>query len=225
MKPARVNRSFRVVVIFLAFIPCLAGQDVRWYNVTSFSVITTGGDLFSGLRSSFGYPLNSYLSVGGGAGLERFTGIPTYGPYSANLSLLPLFAEIRYTALKGRFSPVAAVNAGYKVLLNIPSSNIYSYTYTIFPGIAWNEYHEYDTYTRGGLFLTAELGVRGLIDTRWGIYLAAEYSVWAIGGDHHYWEYQYLAKPDGTEIKEFYSTSATLAYTHIFGIRVGFTFK
>jgi len=225
MKPARVHKCLRIVLVLLTFTPPLSGQEARWYNVTSFSVITTEGNLFTGLRSSFGYPFNAFLSVGGGAGLERFTNLPTYGPYSANLSLLPLYAEIRYTALKGRFSPVAAVNAGYKILLNIPTTNIHSYTYTIFPGIAWNEYHEYDTYTRGGLFLTTEVGVRGLIDQRWGIILTAEYSLWAIGGDQHYFEYQYLAKPEGTEIKEFHYTSATLAYTHIFGIRIGFTIK
>lgn len=199
-------------------------QETSWYNVTTFSIINSEQDLLNGMRTGFGYRFNPWIAVGGGAGLERYTDQPMYGDYRANLSLMPLFAEVRYTVLNRRVSPVIALNGGYKVLLNLPSSNMIDYTYTIYPGIAWNRYYEYDAYTRGGLFLTAEAGVRGLVYKRWGVYLAVEYSLWSVAGTHHTWEYQYLAKPEGTEAKEYHYTSTAVAYTHVFGLRIGFTY-
>jgi hypothetical protein len=218
------------ITLFGETIDTLKQSRSRWleqkskgfYNVTTFSPVSFQGQLFTGMRSSCGYRFNPYLGAGGGIGLERFTSMPMYDDYSANLSLMPLYAEIRYTVLKGRTSPVIALNGGYKVLLNVPSTNMTSLTLPIYPGIAWNEYYEYDTYTAGGFFITVEAGVQVMVYKRLGIYMAVEYSLWSVSGDRHYWEYDYLYGSSGLDIKTYHYVEKTLAYTHVFGLRIGF---
>jgi hypothetical protein len=193
-------------------------KPTGFYNNTTFGIVTTRGNLFTGMQSSAGYKLNPHIAFGGGVGLERYTDTPTYDTLTANLSLLPVFAEVRYTILKKRVSPVVALNGGYKILLNVPSSQMISWTEVVYPGFFWTDFYEYDTYTRGGFFFTVEAGVKANVWKRLSMYLSADYSLWSIAGDHHYWMYEHA----GGNTTETHEVSQTVAYTHVFVLRLGF---
>ena len=202
-------------------------KSVRWalrptglYINASFGIVTFRGNLLTGMQAGAGYKLNPHIAFGGGIGLERYSGLPTYDTLSANFSLMPVFAEVRYTILNKPVSPFLALKGGYKVLLNIPSSQMTSWTYTVFPGFYWIDYAMYDTYTRGGLFFTAEAGVRANVWKRFNLFLSADYSLWSVSGDHHLWTTEWKGGVD-TETHEI---SSVVAYTHIFGVRLGFGF-
>jgi len=202
-------------------------KPVGFYNVTGFSIFSfTNSGWMNGMQTICGYKFNPYLGLGGGIGIERFTNLPTYGSYSANFTLLPVFADIRYTVTKTKVSPVIAVDAGYKFLINIPSSQMVTWTDSIYPPYAWNDYYLYDTYLRGGFFFTAELGVRFRVYKRLGLYCSADYSLWSVSGENHYWVYQYVPGEEPGTIKLITTETVqkVLAYQHVFLIRFGFTF-
>jgi hypothetical protein len=158
-------------------------------------------------------------------GLERLNSLTTYDNIPANLTLLPVFADIRYVILKKKISPVIALDGGYKFLLNNYSSSFIYESDVIFPGVAWDDYYDNDTYKQGGFFLTAEAGIKMNIYKRLIIYGSVDYSLWSVSGDHHHWIYDYKVNSDNqTILKETEITSRTLAYTHIFLIRLGFGF-
>lgn len=207
-------------IISILFPITILAQGNKLYNNTSFSIITFEGQYLNGMHTSFGYKLNPYIGFGGGAGLERYTGQPMYDELTASLSMVPIFAEVRYTALNKRISPVAAVKGGYKILTNIPSTEVDKWTFNIFPPYAWNTYYVYDTFTAGGFFFTTEVGVKANIYKHYHLFLSADYSLWSVRGDHHYWKYEYRE----TNVKEIHNVSETIAYTHAFSIRIGFGF-
>lgn len=208
-----------------AFRNWLTEKPAAWYNATSFSLITTTGQSMNGIQTSFGYRFNPWLGVGLGVGLERFTGMATYDEYKANLSHLPFFAEVRYTALRSMVSPFAAVQGGYKFLLNIPSTDYRKETVVYYPGYFWDVFYDNDTYRQGGLFFSAEAGLRVRMYERFALNLAAGYSLWTVSGDRNHWLYEYL--PDGqngTKETIYFSTEPTKAILHTFMLRVGFGF-
>lgn len=195
------------------------------YNTTSFAIVSERGNWFSGMQTAFGYKFNPYLGIGAGIGIERFTNLPTYSYYKANFTLVPVFAEIRYTILKTRVSPVVALQGGYKWLINSPSSQADELTKWVFPPYAWNYYYSYDTYRRGGLFAALELGVNARVYKRFGLYAALSYSVWSVSGENHFWVYQYTQFEQGKVnevVKEYWEP--VLAYQNVFLFRLGFTF-
>lgn len=196
------------------------------YNVTTFSLFTFTGKSMNGMQTIFGYNFNPHISVGGGIGIERFTSMPMYDSLTANLSLMPVFADIRYTILKRRVTPVIGLNIGYKVLWNIPSTEVSEHFVWIFPPYAWNVINEYDIYTRGGLFITGEIGVKARIYKRLSLYCSVDYSLWSVSGDHYYWIYQYVPDENGGNklLKEILYLSNTIAYTHVFQFRFGIVF-
>lgn len=196
-----------------------------FYNITTFSVDPFLGPFLNGMQTICGYRINPHILIGVGTGLERYVSMPTYGDLTANLSLLPVFVDIRYIILEKKVSPVIALNGGYKILLNIPSSQLFSRIDTIFPGFAWNEFYEYDTYTHGGFFLTVEAGIKIPVYKRISIYGSLDYSVWSISGDHNEWLYQYLPDSNiGIKMIETHTVTKTLAYTHILLFRLGIMF-
>jgi hypothetical protein len=194
------------------------------YNVTTFSISPFRGPVLNGMQTIFGYKIFPQLAVGGGVGVERYVGMPTYDTLNANLSMLPIFADIRYTILKKGITPVIALNAGYKILLNIPSSQVRYQYLLVFPGMAWTEYYDYDEYNKGGFFITAEVGVKIPVYKRFGIYCSADYSVWKIAGVHHYWQYNYFSGQQGIIEQSYHGTDNTLAYVQAFLFRIGFLF-
>lgn len=195
------------------------------YNNTSFAIISDRGNWFSGMQTTFGYKFNPHLGVGGGAGIERFTNLPTYDYYTANFTFLPVYAELRYTFLKSKVSPVIALDAGYKFLINTPSSQMDTWTTWLYPPYAWNDYYSWDTYTRGGPFFTIEAGVNFKIYRRLGLYASADYSLWSVSGVNNYWIYQYIyMSAPGETVKEFQYTEPVKAYQYCFMFRLGFTF-
>jgi len=195
------------------------------YNNTSFAVVSGRGNLFSGMQTAFGYKFNPHLGLGGGAGIERFTNLPTYSYYKGNFTFLPVFAEFRYTVLKARFSPVAALQGGYKFLINTPTTQMDEWLEWIYPPIAWNYYYNYDTYHKGGPFATLEIGVNAKMSKRFGIYASADYSIWSVSGTNHYWIYQATSTgPGQTSAIATEYTRNVLAYQSILMFRLGFTF-
>src|SRR5271157_2680689 len=75
-------------------------KPTGFYNVTTFSPVTFNGQFLSGVQTICGYKVNKHLSIGGGIGYERFNSILTYDNFKANLSLLAVFADIRYSFLE-----------------------------------------------------------------------------------------------------------------------------
>jgi hypothetical protein len=218
---------FLIVSILSGACPAFSQETGFWtekpaglYNNTSFGIVTFRGNLLTGMQTTFGYKLNPHIAFGGGIGLERYTNMPTYDTLTANLSLLPIYAEVRWTILDKRVSPVIAVDGGYKVLLNIPSSQLQTWTYTAFPGFAWTDYSVYDTYTQGGFFIAAEAGVKANVWERLNLYLSINYSFWSIAGDHHVWSEEHV----GVTTNETHDITHTMAYTDQWTVRLGFGF-
>jgi hypothetical protein len=208
--------------------PSLADKTTGFYNVTTFIPVTFKGQFLSGLQTICGYKVNKYLSIGGGIGYERFNSISTYEDFKADLSLLPVFVDIRLIPLTGKFSPVIAVNAGYKVLLNKPSTQVrYDTVYNSASFVpARNDYSEYTIYKQGGPFITAEAGFRAMLFKRVGIYAGVAYSLWAVSGDYHLSDKLDLQGSD--DIWRFNKLAETndnsLAYVHAFLVRLGVCF-
>ncbi|MEI8006168.1 MAG: hypothetical protein WCI48_08170 [Bacteroidota bacterium] len=195
------------------------------YNNTSFAIVSERGNLFSGMQTIFGYKFNPHLGVGGGVGIERFSNLPTYSYYTGNFTLMPVFAEVRYTVLKTRFTPVIALQGGYKWLVNTPTTQMDEWMEWVYPPIAWNYFYNYDTYTRGGMFAALEIGVNAMVYRRFGLYASVSYSIWSVAGTNHYWVYQAteMSPGDVSAIATEY-TQDVLAYQSIFLFRLGFTF-
>jgi hypothetical protein len=209
-------------------VPSFNQKSTGFYNVTTFIPVTFSGQFLSGLQTICGYKVNNYLSIGGGIGYERFASILTYEDFKADLSLLPVFADIRYTVLNGKFSPVIAVNGGYKFLLNKPSTQVrYDTVYSNTIGVPGrNDYSDYNIYQGGGPFITAEAGVRAMVFKHIGLYLAVDYSLWSVSGTYYLTNKQDLLGSDniwrmsGSDE----TTDKSLAYVHMFLIRLGIVF-
>ena len=196
-----------------------------WYNVTTFSMITSTEQSLNGMQTIEGYKLNPHIGAGIGAGIERFRQMPMYDIFTANLTMIPVFADFRYTVLKSKISPVIAVDLGYKFLMNIPSTQYITHTVEAFPGMAWNTYYDNDTYRQGGFFLNAEAGMRVKVYKRLSLNCSIDYSLWSVSGDRNKWNYQYLSAPGGSEkVTVFFTTQKTTAITHTFLFRIGFGF-
>jgi hypothetical protein len=203
----------------------LADNQKGFYNVTTFSLDAFKGPVLNGMQTSCGYRLNPVIAIGGGIGLERYVSMKMYDTLTANLSLLPVFAEIRYSILNKKVSPVIALKGGYKFQLNSSSTAVKTWKVDIFPPYAYYIYDEYDYYYQGGFSFTIEAGVKAKLYQRFGIYLSADYSVWTISGDHYKWTYEYLSAPGGS-VKETttHYTLPTLAYNQMLLFRVGIAF-
>lgn len=200
----------------------------RFYNVTTFIPVTVDGQFLSGVQTICGYRLNSKLFIGGGIGFEHYISLPTYEDFKADPSLLPVFADIRYTFLSGRVSPVLALNGGYKFLLNRPSTQhrfdtVYSSIITV---SARDDLEEYTIYKRGGPFITAEAGVSFKIIHNFAIYLSADYTLSSISGDYHLSDKEDLLGADNKWRLKTSSESVdnSLAYIHEFFLRLGIVF-
>jgi hypothetical protein len=208
--------------------PAFSEKPTGFYNVTTFIPVTFSGEFLSGLQTICGYRVNPYLSIGGGIGYERFNSIPTYEDFKADLSLLPVFLDIRYTVLNRKVSPVIAVNAGYKFLLNKPSTQIrYDTVYSnVITVSARNDYSEYTIYNQGGPFVTAEVGIKAMVFKRVGLYLAVDYSLWSVSGDYYLTNKQYLLGSDDIWRLKYSdeTTDKSLAYVHVFLVRLGIVF-
>jgi hypothetical protein len=195
------------------------------YNVTTFSVDPFYGPVFNGMQTIFGYKLNPWISIGGGVGLERYVNMKMYYDFSANLSQLPVFGEIRYTILDKKVSPVIALQGGYKFMINESSTQVTSWQEDIYPSYAYRIYSEYDYYHEGGFFFTIEAGARIMMYKRLALYVSADYSVWTVSGEFYHWMYEYLSAPGGS-VKETttYYTLPSMAYNQVFLIRFGVAF-
>jgi hypothetical protein len=203
----------------------LVEDSQGFYNVTTFSIDPFKGPVLNGLQTVCGYRLNPFIAIGGGIGIQRYVGMNMYDTLTANLSLLPVFAEIRYTILNKKVSPIIALQGGYKFQLNRSSSQVTTWRVDDFPPFAYTIYDEYDYYYQGGFSFAIETGVRVKLYQRLSIYFSADYSVWSVSGDHYKWSYQYLSAPGGQpkEITSHY-TLPTLAYNQMLLFRVGIAF-
>lgn len=196
-----------------------------FYNVTTFSIDPLKGPVLNGMQTICGYRLNSFIAIGGGIGLERYVSMNMYDTLTANLSLLPVFAEIRYTILNKKVSPVIALQGGYKFLLNRSSSQVSTWKVDVFPPYAYNIYDEYDYYYQGGFSFTIEAGVKAKLYQRLSIYFSADYSVWSVSGDHYKWTYQYLSAPEGQpKVTTSHYILPTMAYNQMLLFRLGIAF-
>ena len=207
--------------------PSFSPKSTGFYNVTTFIPVTFSGQFLSGLQTICGYKINRNLSLGGGIGYERFNSILTYEDFKADLSLLPVFADIRYTLLNGKFSPVIAVNGGYKFLLNRPSTQLrYDTVYSSAIGVPGrNDYTDYNIFQRGGPFITAEAGVKARFFKQVALFFAVDYSLWSVSGDYHLLNQQDLLGSGGwVKTGSSESTDKSLAYVHMFLIRLGIVF-
>ena len=208
--------------------PAHLEKSTGFYNVTTFIPITFEGQFLSGLQTVCGYKINKNLSIGGGIGYEHFNALATYEDFKADFSLLPVFADLRYTFLTGKISPVIAVNAGYKIILNKPFTQtrhdtVYSNILTV---SARNDYSDSNYYHRGGPFITTELGIKFSVSRRVAIYLAADYSLWSVSGDYNLSDNFDLLGSDDVWRRNRSSgtTDKSLAYVHTFFVRLGIVF-
>ena len=126
------------------------GQEERvvkttegWYNLTQLSFITGEENASSPAKSNMlpsvvminGYRMNEHVSLGLGVGMTSFSYV-----------VFPVFADIRFTLLKGDLSPVLALKGGYSIAKN---------TKEIFP----NQYSG-DYKNTGGGMLNPECGFK-----------------------------------------------------------------
>ena len=120
-----------------------------------------------------------------------------------------------------------ALNAGYKIMLNKPSTQIrYDTVYSSALGVSGrNDYTDYNIFTQGGPFITAEAGIKAMVSKRVGLYLAAGYSLWSVSGTYYLTNNLDLLGSGGwvqTDSKE--TTDKSLAYVHVFLVRLGICF-
>jgi hypothetical protein len=205
----------------------LTKKQTGFYNVTVFSPVTFTGQFLSGIQTICGYKVNRYIAIGSGIGYEQYSSILTYEDFTSSQSLLPVFADIRYTPLQGKISPVIALNGGYKILLKNASTQIRYYSvYSAGTGVSQrDDYSDYNTYNTGGPFMTAEIGLRDRLCKHVALYLAADYSLWSISGMYYQADKQYLLGSDGwVETGSSASSDKSLAYVHVFLIRFGVVF-
>ena len=200
-------------------------KPTGFYNVTSFTPVTFNGDLFNGFQTICGYKVIPQLAIGAGIGYEGFSSIPTYDYFKTDLSLLPVFIDIRYTALQGKVSPVVAFDAGYKFLLNRPTTQtIYDTSYyNVVTVSGRSDYADHDLYRSGGFFMTAGIGLKVRLYGRLSAYLAGEYSLWTVSGDRYSSEKSYLWGNDDnwSLVGSTETTDRTMAYVHVFQVRLG----
>ena len=206
---------------------CFQETATGFYNVTTFTPLTFNGDVFHGFQTICGYKVIPHLAIGGGIGYERFGSIPTYDDFKTNLMMLPVFIDIRYTVLNRKVSPVIVLNAGYKILLNKPSSQVvYDTAYhTVITVSGRSDYADYDIYRNGGPFITAGIGVKLRLYRRLSAYCSAEYSLWSVSGNRYSSDRSWLMGNNGWAlVNSTETTSRTMTYVHVFQIRLGIVF-
>jgi hypothetical protein len=201
----------------------MAEDKQGWYNVTTFSADFFNAPVINGIKSVAGYRLNPYIALGGGIGLERYVNMPTYEELSANFSMMPVFAELRYTMLDRKFSPVVAMQVGYKYMINRSSSQVATWREEAMPP-SYTEFNVYDYYHEGGTMFTVEGGVKMKTYHRLGIYLAVSYSAWSVSGEHYFWTFTHLEAPGGEVVETSTRTvTPTEAYHQVVLLHLGFT--
>lgn len=92
---------------------------IDWSNYLGLNLGFLTGDggestVYTGFTTSHGYQFNSWLYVGGGAGLECYTAWKKYGhnPNEETRFVIPLFAEARLDARWNRFTPFFSAQLG-----------------------------------------------------------------------------------------------------------------
>jgi hypothetical protein len=204
-------------------------KPTGFYNVTTFSPLTFDGQFLSGVQTICGYKINKHLSIGGGIGYERFISILTYDNFKANLSILPIFADIRYTFPEHQFSPVIAIDGGYKFLLNKAGTQTrYDTTYSTIDleVSSRNDLRDYNIFNQGGPFITAEAGIKAKVYRRLALYLAFDYSLWRISGDYYLTNRTDLLGSDNNWVKSglVETMEKSVAYVNVFLVRLGISF-
>ncbi len=196
-----------------------------FYDVTTISFSPFYPPVANGFLTVNGYKINPHLAVGMGIGMQRYVNISTYDTIRANLSVLPVFLDLRYTVSDRIITPVFALNGGYLFLLNRPSSAETFRTQMIFPPNVWNDYYDYDHYNQGGLYFNLELGLKVKMSKLFSLVGSMNYSWWQIYGEHRSAVYQNL--PDGnngTKQIVLYSSEKVMAYINTWTFRIGLTF-
>lgn len=196
----------------------------RFYDVSTFSINVAGKPLINGFRTINGYRIYHGISAGIGIAAERFVAVPTYDSFKANFSLMPVFADLRYTFLQGRVSPVIALNAGYVFLLNRPSSAETYNRRDLLPPFAWDDIYYYDHYERGGLWLNAEAGVQFRTWKRYSLFASFNYSLCRVSGTRRTAVYQTIIAGNEQQQNVSYFNEKVIAWLDLFGISVGVAF-
>jgi hypothetical protein len=207
--------------------PSPGAMQTGFYNVTTFSPVTFTGQFLNGIQTICGYKINNHLAIGGGAGVERFTSILTYDNFKTNLTLLSVFADIRYTFLDKKVSPVVAVDGGYKFLLNKASTqNRFDTALGNIDGISSRtDYMDNNVFNQGGLFFTVEAGVKAKVFKKVALFLSLDYSLWEITGDYHLSTQTDILGSDGWVLSNpIMTTENSVAYIHVFLVRLGIAF-
>jgi hypothetical protein len=203
-------------------------KSTGFYNVTTFSPITLTGQFLNGIQTICGYRINHHLSIGGGVGYERFTSMLTYDNFKANLTFLPVFADIRYTFLDSKISPVIALNGGYKFLLNKATTQVrYDTLYGSVDVVSSrNDYKDSNTFKQGGLFFNIEAGIKAKISRSLALYVAASYSLTKISGDYYLTTHTDLLGSTGwVQSGLDQTTEKSIAYVQVFQVRLGIAFR
>jgi hypothetical protein len=207
--------------------PTPVNRQTGFYNVTTFIPVSFNGQFLSGIQTICGYRINSHLAVGGGIGYEHFTSLLTYENFKADMSLLPVFADIRYTFFDQRFSPVIAVDGGYKFMLKkAVTQNRIDTTLGNIDGIpSRTDYLDNNVFSQGGFFFTAEGGVKARVSKKLALFLSVDYSLWQVSGDYNLTSQTDILGSDGWVLSNPVTTTEnSIAYVHIFFIRLGIAF-
>jgi len=202
-------------------------KSTGFYNVTTVYPLSFTGQFLCGVQTICGYEANPHLAIGVGIGYEQFNSILTYDNFKANLTLLPVFIDIRYTFLSTPFSPVIAVDGGYKFLLNKATTQTrIDTTYGNIDEIPSRfDNKDYNIFTQGGLFVTAEVGVKARLFHKIALFLAIDYSLWAISGTYYLSNQTDIQGSDGwvtsTPVE---TTEKSVAYVNAFLVKLGIVF-
>lgn len=201
----------------------LAEKPSGLYNVTTFSLDFFKSPVINGAHTILGYKFNPHIAIGGGIGYERYVEMDTYNVYSANFTLMPVYSEVRYTMFDKKFSPVLAMQAGYKYMINRSSSQIDSWRVSAM-GSSYTDYEEYDYYDQGGMSFTVEGGIKMKLYHRMGLYIGVSYSAWTVSGQHYKWMFTHLEVLGGNVVEKTSRTiTPTEAYHNMLLVRLGFT--
>jgi|SRR5688572_13336867 len=182
-------------------------RNSSFINITEIGfargIIHENRDQSFGLQTINGYEFDNRVSIGIGVGAEKYLGKSDYDNKVSNLTLIPLFTDVRIYFGKGNVQPFVAQAAGYAFCLDQP--------------VDYNFFGEYDE--KGGIMLSPSIGLRTNNKAKANFifslgYRYQENTQEITEGNYHTFMY-YGINADGSQFKRF---------DHYLTLKFGLTF-
>ena len=163
-------------------------------NITEFGfargIIHENRDQSFGFQTINGFEFNNRVSVGLGVGAEKYLGKAEYDNKVSNLTLLPVFSDVRVYFGKGKLQPFMGQSVGYAFCIDQP--------------VDYNYFGLYDE--KGGIMLSPSFGFRTNGNSKVNYIMNLGYRYQENTQEirqPNYNGYQYFYYADGAQFKRF----------------------